>query len=334
MDRNKTIDVCALGHAIVDLQISVSEGVFSTLNLTRGRMCLVSEEDQEKLLESLNEFPLSRCSGGSAANSVIILSQLGGRGAFFGVTGSDQYGKFYNQEMKQLGIELPVSSRHNKPTGTCLIVITPDAERTMNTCLGAASDLGPADLSESIIARSNWLYIEGYLLMSPQGPELVRSAIDLAERNKTKIAISCSDSFLVDVVGDLLREVVAKSDLVFANAAEICKLTEKDNVSDAFAAIKDETRSYVITKGAAGVLVKWDSEIVELPGIVVKALDTTGAGDMFAGGFLYGINHGYALKDSAGLANLLASQIVGQLGARLAKKIEGIDGINNFLKHN
>lgn len=332
MGNNKKYDLCALGHAVVDAQVSVSEDVFSTLNLARGEMRLVDDETQEHVLEGLKDLPVSRSSGGSAANSVIILAQLGGRGAFYGMVGADQDGVFYNQEMKALGVLTPVRPHHERGTGKCLVIITPDAERTMITNLGAASCLGPKDLTESEIAWSKWLYLEGYLLTTPQGPELINSALEMAQRHDTKIAVTCSDSFIIDVAGDLLREIIDRSDLVFANATEICRLTEEKNVDSAIGRLHGRKENYVVTKGAEGVTIKYGSELVTVPGIPTKAVDTTGAGDTFAGALLYGITHDYELGAAAQLANFLAAQVVGQLGARLGAPLDQLEGINQYWK--
>ncbi len=316
---NKNIELTAFGNALVDLQFKVDDALFDTLNTKRGIMELTDAGVQKDLLAKLSECNFNRCSGGSAANSVIAFSKFGGTAAYKSVIGNDEMGAFYENEFKELGIELVAPKLDTDPTGTCVVVITPDAERTMFTCLGASGKFKKEYLNEEIIARSQWLYLEGYELFSPNGSEATLEAAMMAKDNNTKIAFTFSDLSVINFCGDKLDKIAGMSDLIFCNESEAMEFSKKDNFDAAYKYIANEFPNAAVTMGAKGSVVKWDGKDYEIPSFPVKPVDTTGAGDMFAGAFFYGIiKSGDAIK-AGKLASMASSRVVAQLGARLAE---------------
>ena len=324
----KHFDIYAIGHAIIDIQAKVTDDFLNKFHLSKGEMRLVSEEEQQALIKALGKLNFNQASGGSAANSIIALSQLGGTAAFCGLVGDDEFGRFYFNEMKALGVEYSVSPLKDKKTGICLIYITPDAERTMNTFLGASSELKPSHLNVAGLSASKWLYIEGYILSSPNGPETVKAAVRIAKENNVKIAVSCSDSFIVELFGDLLREILAESDLCFANEVEGQKLIDTYDSDDILGQLKEIVPNVVLTRGAQGVDISYQDSFQHINAYDVRAIDTTGAGDMFAGAFLYGLTHQMGIAKAGELATFLCSKIVTQLGPRLPSPLAQIPGFS------
>jgi sugar/nucleoside kinase (ribokinase family) len=312
--------VCGLGNAIVDIFLEVSEAEFTSLGFERGTMRLVEKDEQQQLLERFHSasHELRLVSGGSVANSVIGLSQLGGRAAFVGCVGDDRYGLHYAEEFEQLSIEFGSSVLVGETTGTCLAVITPDAERTMRTCLAVSSHLSKQHVQPAIIADSEWIFIEGYVFANPDtGQHAIREAIRLAKEHGTKIALTCSDAFIPNVFGDAFREALASTDLLFCNAAEGLALTGADSVPAAFAKLAELTPQCVLTDGPHGAHVRYAGVESHVPAYSCQPKDLTGAGDMFAGAFLYGITHGYDPVVAARGANFLCMKVITQIGARL-----------------
>src|SRR5438552_2850350 len=202
----KEFKLCGLGNALVDIFIEVSENEFASLGFQRGGMQLVDLAEQKILLERYQKHEPKLVSGGSVANSVIAFSQLGGSAAFIGCVGDDRYGLFYSSEFEELGIDIGNPIIVNEATGTCVCVITPDAERTMRTCLAVSSHLAAKHVDEERIKESEWLFIEGYVFANPAtGQTAIRAAIDMAKRHGTKIALTCSDAFVVDVFGEVFH---------------------------------------------------------------------------------------------------------------------------------
>lgn len=313
---NKKFDILGIGNGIVDLQIKIREFEFSQLGLAKGAMKLVDIVEQERLVERFGNHELHRASGGSVANSVIAFAQLGGKAAFQCALGGDDWGAYYRKEMSELGIECGATSIENAATGTCVVLITPDAERTMNTHLGASFYFGHDHLSSELIRDSKWLLLEGYLLTSPDSQVAVTKAVKIAKEFGTKIAITASAKFITEAFHGELREVIEASDLVIANDEELMSYTKADNEDEAFRHMKNILPNFVMTMGERGVKLCFNGEDHYQPSPQVKPVDATGAGDMFAGAFLYGITHGLSIEKVAMLACGLASQLVTHLGPR------------------
>jgi sugar/nucleoside kinase (ribokinase family) len=316
----KDFDVCGLGNAIVDIFLEVDEAEFASLGFERGTMRLVEHDEQKKLLARFHDArrDLRLVSGGSVANSIIGLSQLGGKGAFIGCVGDDRYGMHYTDEFNDLEIEIGNPILVDETTGTCVALITPDAERTMRTCLAVSSALAARHVDADRIGRSKWLFIEGYVFANPDtGQHAIREAIRSAKASGTKIALTCSDAFIPEVFGDSFREALAQSDLLFCNAPEAMAVTGTDTSDGAFEKIRSLVRNSVVTDGPHGAYVSYEGATCHVPAFACTPKDLTGAGDMFAGAFLYGVTNGYSPEVAAKGANFMCMKVITQIGARL-----------------
>lgn len=314
----KEFQLCGLGNAIVDIFVEVSDDEFKQLGFERGGMTLVDLNEQRLLLQRHQHEEPKLVSGGSVANSTIAFSQLGGDAAFIGCVGDDRYGLFYASEFEELGIDIGNPIIVNEATGTCVCVITPDAERTMRTCLAVSSHLAARHVDEERIKNSDWLFIEGYVFANPAtGQTAIREAIQLAKQHGTKIAVTCSDAFIVNVFGDALQEALVNTDLFFCNETEACAVAKAATAEEAFVKLKGKIPSLVVTNGPHGVFIRHDGVEAHVPAFKSEPKDLTGAGDMLAGAFLYGITHGIAPQKAARAACFLAHKVISQVGARL-----------------
>ncbi|MBX3423516.1 MAG: adenosine kinase [Pirellulaceae bacterium] len=316
----KQFCVCGLGNAIVDIFLDLGEAEFQSLGFERGTMRLVDKQDQDQLLSRFHDgrHDLVLVSGGSVANSVIAVSQLGGKSAFIGCVGDDRYGLHYVEEFQQLQIDMGNPVLVGESTGTCLAIVTPEGERTMRTFLGIASHLSDKHVDEQRIAASQWLFIEGYVFANPDtGQHAIRKAIQIAKASGTKVALTCSDGFIPEVFGDAFRAALEHSDLLFCNAGEALSVTGASDVQQAFARLGDMVPGCVVTNGPDGAYVRMSGQTGHAPTQACDPRDLTGAGDMFAGSFLYGITHGYQPLEAAKAANGMARRVIMQVGARL-----------------
>jgi len=312
--------VCGLGNAIVDIFLEVGDAAFDGLGFEKGTMRLVLPEEQQELLAKFHDgsYDLRLVSGGSVANSIIGLSQLGGRAAFIGCVGDDRYGLHYAEEFTQLEIDLGNPVLVGKTTGTCVAIITPDAERTMRTSLAVSSELAARHIDAGRIAASEWLFIEGYVFANADtGQHAIREAIQIAKASGTKVALTCSDAFIPNVFGDVFREALAQSDLLFCNAPEAMAVTGTTSSDDAFNALESMVHSSVVTDGPAGAFVRFGGKTAHVAAYPCQPKDLTGAGDMFAGAFLYGITAGLEPALAAKGANYMSMKVITQVGARL-----------------
>lgn len=328
----KQFDVYAIGNGIMDLQLHVSNQVFDGLGLERGTMNLVDTEAQSELLRSFQGENIHRASGGSAANTVIAVTQLGGKCAYGCLLGDDEFGQFYGQEMSELGVELYTTPVEGGVTGSSVILITEDAERTMNTHLGVSAEFGPDQVSSRLIAASSWLYIEGYLFSTDGGRQAVKQALTYALKSNTKVALTFSDVFIVEAFRDEVKKTLKYCDLVFANLKEAGTYVGKDSEEEIFEEMKRLCPSVAMTMSERGAKISIDGEDMDLEPYPVTAVDDTGAGDMFAGGLLYGLTHGLQPKFAGHLACFLASRVVAQLGPRLAEDPKGFEEVQGFLE--
>lgn len=314
----KQYHVCGLGNALVDILLELSEAEFQPLGFEKATMRLVDHDEQSRLLVRFHGNDPRLVSGGSVANSIIAMSQLGGKGAFIGCVGDDRYGLFYKTEFDELHIDIGNPIIVNEPTGTCLSIVTPDAERTMRTCLAVSSHLSAKHVDAERIGNSEWLFVEGYVLANPEtGQGAVREAIKLAKQQDTKIALTCSEAFIVQVFGDAFRAALADSDLLFCNAAEAMAVTGEADAESSFHKLRGLVPSAVVTDGPNGAFVRHDGVESHVRAFPCTPKDLTGAGDMFAGAFLYGITHGVNPTVAAQAGNYLAMKVISQIGARL-----------------
>jgi len=313
----REFQVCGLGNAIVDLFVSLEEKEFAELGFERGTMRLVDYAEQVLLLDRLSGAS-SLASGGSVCNSLIALAQLGGKSAMYCCVGDDRYGHFYSDELTNLGVSLGVPPLPGMATGTAACIITPDAERTMRTCLAASSHLAEEHIHEDLIARSDMLFIEGYVFANPEtGQSAIRRALQIARQHGTKIVLTCSDAFVPAVFGDAFREAMDGAYLLFANSTEARGLANVEDTVAAFDALRAKVPNVVVTDGAHGAHISWHGEVCHVPAFHCEPKDLTGAGDIFAGAFLYGVTHGISAEKAGRAANYLAKQVITQVGARL-----------------
>jgi sugar/nucleoside kinase (ribokinase family) len=314
----KEFQICGLGNAVVDIFLEISEAEFAQLGFERGGMRLVDHGEQKLLLERYQKHEPKLVSGGSVANSIIAFSQLGGQAAFIGCVGDDRYGLFYANEFEELGIDIGNPIIVNEATGTCVCIITPDAERTMRTCLAVSSHLSAKHIDAERVKNSDWLFIEGYVFANPDtGQKAIREAIRIAKENGTKVAITCSDAFVVNVFGDALRDALKSTDLFFCNETEACAVTGAATAEQAFEKLNGNIASVVVTNGPNGAYVRHGGVSTHVPAFPTEPKDLTGAGDMFAGAFLYGITHGVSAENAARAGSFLSHKVISQVGARL-----------------
>ncbi|MCE5304821.1 MAG: adenosine kinase [Chloroherpetonaceae bacterium] len=320
----KDIQLCALGNGLVDLQFYINDDELESLNAKKSEMRLISDEEFKLLIEYSKTHKFHQMSGGSAANSIIAFSKMGGKGGFITVLGNDDFGKFYANEFKELGITLETEFLDTYPTGICFIFISPDSERTMLTYLGATSHIAPKHINEDLIARSEWLYAEGYMFSQKDSTDALFKAFELCKKNNTKIALTFSDVFITENFSDKINEILPLCDLIFCNENEAKTFTKEDLPDKAIDKLFSMTHNAIITQGSKGSIIKWGQDIYEIPSYPASPIDATGAGDMFAGVFLYGIISLANPMLAGHLASLSAAKVVSQMGARMAADYDEI----------
>ena len=314
----REFDLIGLGNSLVDILLELSDAEFSPLAFEKGTMRLTEHDEQQKLLAAFHTREPRLVSGGSVANSVIACSQLGGKGAFIGCVGDDRYGLHYTEEFAELDIDFANPPLVGETTGTCVSIITPDAERTMRTCLAVSSHLADRHVPVAKIAASEWLFVEGYIFANPATGQLaIRESLNAAKAAGTKVALTCSDAFIPQTFGDAFSDALKQSDLLFCNATEAMAVAGGATAEEAFAKLKGVVPNAVVTDGPNGAFVRYGGAECHVPAFACKPIDVTGAGDMFAGSFLYGITHGVPAARAARAANFLAVKVITQIGARL-----------------
>jgi sugar/nucleoside kinase (ribokinase family) len=320
-----TLDVYGVGNTLVDIQVQVSDDLLESLGFAKGAMTLVDHETQQRVLGALGELPRNQCAGGSAANTILGIAGLGGRTAYAGKVGDDPLGHFCLEDMRanKVTVDVPFS---DGPTGTCLVLVTDDAQRTMLTYLGVSADVGPEDVDPELLGRSKAVYIEGYLFSAPTPREAAYRAVELAASSDATLALTISDSFLVDLFRDEFLELAqGPVDMLFCNEDEARSLLENEDSQECARQLGEWVPRVAVTLGAEGAVLVENGQLTHVPGIATTAIDTTGAGDMFAAGVLYGLTNGLSFEQSARLAHHAAARIVSQLGARLAEPISQED---------
>ena len=311
------IDVTGIGNAIVDVLAHADEAALARAGLVKGAMALIDEARARELYAGMGQAV--EVSGGSAANTVAGLASLGGRAAYIGKVRDDQLGEVFAHDMRAVGVHFDTApSRDGASTARCLVMVTPDAQRTMATFLGACLGLGPSDIDEALIARSQVTYLEGYLWDPPAAKEAFLKASAIAQRAGKKTALSLSDPFCVERHRAEFLELVQRHvDILFANEREICALYQCERLDDALAAVRGKCELSVVTRSEHGSLVFAGDETVTVPVVPVPAVvDTTGAGDLYAAGFLYGYTHGRSLSECGRLGALCAAEVISHVGAR------------------
>ena len=315
----KKYDIYGIGNALVDMEFEVEEKFILDHSIDKGHMTLVEEERQDHLLGALGSHPLKRQCGGSAANTVIAVAQLGGKCFYSCKVANDAAGDFYLEDLKESGVDSNLGlKRPAGTTGKCLVMVTKDAQRTMNTFLGITSTFSETELVESALKESKYLYIEGYLVASPTGQRAAVKARELAQAHGVKIAITLSDPAMVKFFNAGMKEMIGPGvDLLFSNEEEAMTFAQTSDLLIAREALKKVAKTFVITRGENGAIIFDGQTFIDIEPFKVKAVDSNGAGDMFAGAFLYAITHGHTYASAGMLASAAASKVVSQYGPRL-----------------
>ena len=316
----KKYHIYGIGAALVDTEVVVSDAFLQTNGIEKGVMTLVDEPRQAELLKafSADSHHLIKKSGGSACNTVIAAANFGAKTFFSGKVAADDDGAHFVGDLLDSGVTFHAASSETGITGKCLVMVTDDAERTMNTYLGASEQLTGREIDESAVLESEWLYIEGYLLTDDTRADLIKDLVTNAKASGVKVALSLSDPFVAQIFADNLRAVIGDGvDLVFCNKDEALAFTQTETLGDACDALKQSAKTFAVTDGAQGAIIFDGQATVSVPGVPAAAVDTNGAGDMFAGAFLYAVSAGRDFKWAAELANESAARVVGQFGPRL-----------------
>ncbi len=312
-----TLDVVGIGNAIVDVLVHADDAFLDAHGLAKGAMALIDAEQAASIYADIG--PGVEVSGGSAANTLAGLAALGGAGAFVGMVCDDQLGQVFAHDIRAAGVAFDTPpAAEGPPTARCLIVVTPDAQRTMSTYLGACVELGPGDVDEALVAAARITYLEGYLWDPSGAKEAFRKAHRIAHENGRRVALSLSDPFCVDRHRDEFLDLVADHiDVLFANEVEITSLYRVDSFDEALQQVRGHCEIAALTRSGKGsVIVAGDEVHVVDAHPVERVVDTTGAGDLFAAGFLHGVTQGWDLARSARLGGLVAAEVIGHIGAR------------------
>jgi sugar/nucleoside kinase (ribokinase family) len=322
LSQSATLDVVGIGNAIVDVIAHANDGFLAQHDLAKGAMTLIDGARAESLYKVMDAA--IEASGGSAANSMAGLASLGGRAGFIGKVRNDQLGGIFAHDIRAAGVRYETApATDGLPTARCLIFVTADAQRTMQTFLGASTDLGPADVDEAMIADASVTYLEGYLWDKPQAKEAFLRAAAAAHKAGRKVSLTLSDAFCVDRHrADFRKLVESHVDILFANEAEILSLYETANFDDAVAKVRADCDVAALTRSEKGaVIVARDAVHTVKAEPIAKLVDTTGAGDLYAAGFLYGYTRGLALDVCGRIGAIAAAEIIGHYGARPETKL-------------
>jgi sugar/nucleoside kinase (ribokinase family) len=312
-----SLDVTGIGNAIVDVLAQADDGFLARQKLVKGTMALIDAARAEALYGAM--APAIEVSGGSAGNTMAGIASLGGKGAYIGKVGDDELGRVFAHDLRAIGVRYDTAPlQKGAPTARSLILVTPDAQRTMNTFLGASVELGPEDIAPELIAAAQVTYLEGYLFDPPRAQAAFRKAAELAHGAGRKVALSLSDPFCVDRHRPEFRDLVAGHvDILFANEVEIGSLYETRDFDAALRAVRGHCEIAALTRSEKGsVIVTADAAHTIAAATVTELVDTTGAGDLYASGFLFGLTHGRDLATCGRLGSLCAAEAISHYGAR------------------
>ncbi|MAG23165.1 MAG: adenosine kinase [Alphaproteobacteria bacterium] len=320
-----TLDLVGIGNAVVDMLTHTDDAFLVKNNLAKGAMTLVDADQAHKLYDEMG--PAVEVSGGSASNTMAGFASLGGNGAFVGKVRNDQLGGIFSHDIQAAGVryETPLATS-GAPTARCLIFVTPDAQRTMQTYLGASVALGPDDINEELIASARVTYLEGYLWASDSGREAIIKAAKIAAGAGNKVSFTLSDAFLVDAFReDFLSFICDHVDILFANEVEITALVEAQDFDDSFQHTRRLCEIAALTRSEKGSVIAAGEEIHVIDAAPVEqVVDTTGAGDLYAAGFLYGYTRNRDLAACAHMGSLAAGEIISHFGARPETPLAGL----------
>lgn len=321
-----TLDVVAIGNAIIDVIANCDDGLIEELGLARGGMMLIDADQARDLYDAMG--PAREISGGSAANTLAGLASLGARCAFIGQVADDQLGEVFAHDIRAVGIDFDVPARAgDPPTARCLIFVTPDGQRTMNTFLGASHYLPAKALDEKTIASAAVLYLEGYLWDPEEPRAAMRKAIAAARAAGRKVAFTPSESFVIDRHRDDFLSLIdaGEIDVLFCNEHEMAALIRNDDFEAGIAALAPKIPVLVVTRGANGAVALAGGERAQVAAEPIEhVVDTTGAGDLFAAGFLYGHVRGMALETCLKLGAICACEVISHYGARPERNLQAL----------
>lgn len=316
------LDVLAIGNALVDVLAHATEESVRALGVPKGSMRLIDALTAEKLYARMG--PAVEVSGGSAANTVAGVASLGGKAAFIGKVANDQLGAIFRHDIRSIGVEFESSpSTSGRPTGRCLVFVTPDAQRTLQTSLGSAGEVSPDDVRPEQVKRAKYVYFEGYLWDEPSAKQAFLKAAKLAREAGRKTALTLSDKFCVDRHRkEFLDLVHGHVDLLFANEQELMALFETRNFDEAISAVRGKCELAAVTRSEKGAVIVHAKQTTAVPAHkAVKVVDTTGAGDLFAAGFLYGLTQGKPPAECGRIGAICAAEVISHVGARPEVKL-------------
>jgi len=314
-------DVFGVGNALVDMEFEVSDDQLNSLKVDKGLMTLIEEDRHYELLDKLSAGEGKRGSGGSAANTVIACAQLGGNSFYSCKVSNDETGTFYMNDLNECGVasNLTMDNREDGVTGKCIVLITPDAQRSMNTYLGITQTISVKELDKEAVAQSKIAYIEGYLVPEVAARQAAIETRIAAKAAGVQTALTLSDINMVKFFKDGLLEIAGDGlDMVFCNEDEAMVMFDASNIEGCVEGMKTISRQFAITRGAKGATLFDGDKIIEVAANKVEPIDTNGAGDIYAGAFLYGMTHGYSFEKCGELANAAAGKLITQFGARLS----------------
>ncbi len=319
-------DILGIGNAIVDVVAPVDEAFLSRHDMHKGAMALIDTATADRLYAAMP--PAAETSGGSAANTCAVAAMLGAKVAYLGKVADDQLGKIFRHDIAAVGVHFPTAPLSGgEPTARCLIMVTPDGQRTMNTFLGACVSFGEADVDATLVADAAITYLEGYLFDPPAAQAAFRRAAMIAHAAGRQVALSLSDAFCVHRHRSAFRELVeGHVDILFANEAEITALYETNTFAEAAAWARRDVALAALTRSEAGSLIIRGGETAEIAAVPAKVIDTTGAGDAYAAGFLAALTAGKPLPACGHLASLAAAEVISHYGARPQTDLKALAG--------
>lgn len=314
----KEFHVVGIGNAMVDVLASAEDRFLTDNGVEKGIMQLIDMDRAVELYASIG--PAREVSGGSAANTIAAIAHLGGSTAYIGKVKDDQLGAIFAHDLRAQGAVYETHlapPEHRDETGRCIVLVTPDGERSMNTYLGVTEHLTPADIDADQIAGAEWIYLEGYRFDGPESHEAFARAIEIAKKNGGRVALTLSDPFCVERHRDAFRRMIAEHvDLLFANRAEIMSMYQTDDFEAALAQGAADVAILAATEGEKGAHILSDGQRWHAPAMPVEIVDATGAGDLFAGAFMWAITHGHGLEAAGNMGCVAASEVIGHIGAR------------------
>jgi sugar/nucleoside kinase (ribokinase family) len=322
------LDVVGIGNALVDVIAHVGDVFIEAQDLTKGAMTLIDTDRAMELYTAMGSGV--EMSGGSAANTMCGIASFGGRAAYIGKVADDPLGDVFGHDLRAVGVHCTnAKSMLGVPTGRCLIVVTPDGQRTMNTYLGVSSLFGPDDVDDELVTWGKILYMEGYLWDRPEAKEAYRKAARLAHAAGAKVSLTLSDSFCVDRHrDDFFKLVEDEVDVLFANEHELAALYQVDDFDSAARSVREHCEIAAITRGKDGSVVVTDGDRIVIDAEPVSVVDTTGAGDLYAAGFLYGLTHDLPLAECGRLGSLGAAEVISHVGARPLVSLRRLAGLH------